>query len=102
MRMSHGLVIAMLLFIPLQVAAQTGGGSGGVGAGGSGDVTTGIAPSRNSPGTANTPGTNSLGTAQSSGRGTVGSAGGSRAEDKQDQDENRRINQKLRSICKGC
>src|SRR5262249_34973583 len=107
MRVSRSLMIATLLLVPLQAAAQSSGGSAGGGVGGSGSgsagVTTGTAPgSTGSPSAANAPGTNSLGTAQSSGGVTTGSAAGSTAEDKKIQDENRDVDRKLKGICRGC
>ena len=106
MRLSCSLVIASALLLPLQAVAQSG--SVGSSGGGSAGVTTGTAPgttgSPNAPRSAapNTPGTNSLGPAQSSGGVTTGSAGGNTAVDKNVEDENRKIDQKLKSICKGC
>jgi len=103
MRASRFLIAASLLLFPLYAMAQSGG-VGGSGSGTAG-VTTGTAPGTTGASKAappNTPGTNSLGTAQSSGGVTTGSAGGSKAEDEKIQDENRKINQKLKGICKGC
>lgn len=113
MRISCSLVIATALLLPLQALAQSGsvGGSGG----GSAGVTSGTAGTNagttgtgsgtiGSPGGAGPPrGTNSLGTAQSSGRGvTTGAASGSRLNDKRIEEENRQIDRKLKSICRGC
>jgi hypothetical protein len=111
MRMSCSLIIAGALLLPLQAVAQSGsvGGSGS----GTAGVTTGTAGSTTGTAGSSTgspkatmpppPGVNSAGTAQSSGAGvTTGSASGSTAEDKKIRDENRQIDQKLKSICRGC
>ena len=103
MRMSCSLIVAGALLMPLQALAQSGSVSGS--GNGTAGVTTGTAPGTTGapkeamPGP---PGTNSLGTAQSSGGVTTGSAGGSKAEDDKIQDENRKTDQKLKGICKGC
>nr|WP_246754403.1 hypothetical protein [Bradyrhizobium diazoefficiens] len=92
-------------------AGSTGGSMGSTGAtagstGGSAGSTGGSR--RSSGGVANSlappPGTNSLGTAQSSGPGpgvTTGSDGGG-AVDATVNDENRMLDKKLKSICRGC
>jgi hypothetical protein len=49
-----------------------------------------------------TPGTNALGTAQSSGRGGGGQAAGSVGDDPAVKAEERRTDQALKSICRGC
>jgi hypothetical protein len=106
MRMSRSLIVACVLLFPLQAMAQGGsaGGSGGTTGSGSGSagVTSGAATGASKETMPGPPGTNSLGTAQSSGGVTTGSAGGSKAEDEKIQDENRKTDQKLKGICKGC
>ena len=101
MRVLNPLVLSIFLLMPLQAMAQSGsvGGSGS----GAASVTTGAAGSTTgAPTMPGPPGTNSLGTAQSSGGVTTGLAGGSKAEDDKIQEENRKTDQKLKGICKGC
>lgn len=100
MRMLSPLLFSIFLLAPLQALAQSGGVAGsGSGAAGVTTVTAG-SPKATMPGP---PGTNSAGTAQSSGRGaTIGSGTGSAAEDENIRAENRKIDQKLKSICRGC
>ncbi|WP_339032125.1 hypothetical protein WI604_12005 [Bradyrhizobium symbiodeficiens] len=92
------MVIVALAAMPAVAFAQASGGSAGStgGPAGSGG---GVA---NSP--APPPGTNSLGTAQSSGAGSgvttgTGSGGGT---DAAVNDENKLLDKKLKSICRGC
>lgn len=92
------MVISALAAMPAVAFAQASGGSAGStgGPAGSGG---GVA---NSP--APPPGTNSLGTAQSSGAGSgvttgTGSGGGT---DAAVNDENKLLDKKLKSICRGC
>ena len=92
------MVIFALAAMPAVAFAQASGGSAGStgGPAGSGG---GVA---NSP--APPPGTNSLGTAQSSGAGSgvttgTGSGGGT---DAAVNDENKLLDKKLKSICRGC
>lgn len=87
------IVILSLAAMPAIAFAQATGGTSG-----SGGSTGGVAGS-SSP----APGTNSLGTAQSSGLGsglTTGNAGGSG--DAAVNAENRMLDKKLKSICRGC
>ena len=50
----------------------------------------------------NTPGTNSLGTAQSSARGGGGQGAASVGDDPAIQAEDRKVDQAVKSICRGC
>src|SRR5262249_47527421 len=89
------IVIFSLAAMPAVAFAQAGGGTAG-----SSGSTSGVA---NSP--APPPGTNSLGTAQSSGANmapgmTTGTGSGST--DETVQTENRMLDRKLKSICRGC
>lgn len=90
-----GLVLSHIL-VSTTVFAQTSGGTGGASGASPG------AASGGSLGTsAGSPGTNSLGTAAPSGSGTTGAAAtgtGDPQVDKQDKD----VDKKLKSICKGC
>lgn len=96
------ILIFALAAVPAVAFAQaTGGSAGSTGSstGGSAGSTGGVA---NSP--APPPGTNSLGTAQSSGPGsgvTTGSGSGGAA-DATVNAENRMLDKKLKSICRGC
>lgn len=92
------ILIFALAAMPAVAFAQATGGSAGS-TGGSTGSTGGVA---NSP--APPPGTNSLGTAQSSGPGsgvTTGSGTGGAA-DATVNAENRMLDKKLKSICRGC
>jgi len=92
------ILIFALAAVPAVAFAQATGGSAGS-SGGSAGSTGGVA---NSP--APPPGTNSLGTAQSSGPGpgvTTGSGTGGAA-DAAVNAENRMLDKKLKSICRGC
>ncbi len=105
---AHGLIktaimIVALAAMPAVSFAQTSGGSAGssgVGSiGGSVGSTGGFANSPVPP-----PGLNSLGTAQSSGPGsgvTTGTGGGEAA-DAAVNAENRQLDRKIKSICRGC
>jgi hypothetical protein len=87
------IVILSLAAMPAIAFAQATGGTAG-----SGGSTGGVAGSSSSA-----PGTNSLGTAQSSGLGsglTTGNVGGSG--DAAVNAENRMLDKKLKSICRGC
>lgn len=92
-------VILILIFSFLTVVAasgQTGGSAGGASAGGTGAT-------GGSLGTSSTaPGTNSAGTAlPGGGRGSVGAAVAGSGYPKIDE-QNRRVDRKIKSICKGC
>ena len=87
------IVILSLAAMPAVSFAQATGGSAGSTGGSSGSTTGGVA---NSP--APPPGTNSLGTAQSSGPGT----GSGAAADATVNTENRQLDKKMKSICRGC
>ncbi|MDT4741852.1 hypothetical protein [Bradyrhizobium sp. WYCCWR 12699] len=92
------ILIFALAAMPSVAFAQAAGGSAGS-TGGSAGATGGVA---NAP--APPPGTNSLGTAQSSGAGagvTTGSGTGGSA-DAAVNAENRMLDKKLKSICRGC
>jgi len=92
------LVIFALAAMPAVSFAQATGGSAGS-SGTSSGVSGGVA---NSP--APPPGTNSLGTAQSSGPGagvTTGTGTGGAA-DATVNSENRQLDRKMKSICRGC
>ncbi|WP_271574964.1 hypothetical protein [Bradyrhizobium sp. CCBAU 11361] len=93
------IVILSLAAMPAVSFAQATGGSAGSTGGSSGSTTGGVA---NSP--APPPGTNSLGTAQSSGTGsgvTTGTGSGAAA-DATVNAENRQLDKKMKSICRGC
>jgi hypothetical protein len=99
------IMILALAALPTSSFAQTTGGSAGssggsVGStGGSVGSTSGFANSPVPP-----PGLNSLGTAQSSGPGsgiTTGTGGGEAA-DAAVNAENRQLDRKIKSICRGC
>ena len=90
------ILIFALAAMPAVALAQAGGGSAGS-AGGSAGSTGGVA---NSP--APPPGTNSLGTAQSSGAGGGGAAATGSGTDPAVAAENRLLDKKLKSICRGC
>lgn len=97
------IMIVALAAMPAVSFAQTSGGSAGssgVGSiGGSVGSTGGFANSPVPP-----PGLNSLGTAQSSGPGsgvTTGTGGGEAA-DAAVNAENRQLDRKIKSICRGC
>ncbi|WP_407118666.1 hypothetical protein [Bradyrhizobium sp. LMG 9283] len=99
------IMILALAAMPAVSFAQTTGGSAGS-SGGSVGTTGGSVGStggvRNSP--APPPGTNSLGTAQSSGPGsgvTTGSGAGGET-DATVNTENRQLDRKMKSICRGC
>lgn len=91
------IVICGIAAMPITSLAQGTGGSGGS-AGSSGGVANSPAPP---------PGTNSLGTAQSSGANaapgiTTGAGGSAAAADATVNAENRQLERKLKSICRGC
>jgi hypothetical protein len=93
------IVILSLAVMPAASFAQATGGAGSAGSTGSSGSTGGVA---NSP--APPPGTNSLGTAQSSGPGsgaTTGTGNGG-STDAAVNAENRMLDKKLKSICRGC
>lgn len=95
------IMILALAALPTSSFAQTTGGSAGsVGStGGSVGSTSGFANSPVPP-----PGLNSLGTAQSSGPGsgiTTGTGGGEAA-DAAVNAENKQLDRKIKSICRGC
>lgn len=95
------IMILALAALPASSFAQTTGGSAGsVGStGGSVGSTSGFANSPVPP-----PGLNSLGTAQSSGPGsgvTTGTGGGEAADAAVDA-ENKQLDRKIKSICRGC
>jgi hypothetical protein len=87
-----GLVLSQILYSTAVIAQSSGGGVGGSpGAATGGSLGT----------SAGAPGTNSAGTAAPSGGGTTGSAAtgtGDPQVDKQDRD----VDKKVKSICKGC
>ena len=90
-------VICGIAAIPIASLAQSTGGTGGS-TGSSGGVANSPAPP---------PGTNSLGTAQSSGANaapgvTTGAGGSAAAADATVNAENRQLERKLKSICRGC
>lgn len=90
------MVIFALAAMPAVSFAQaTGGSAGSVGgpAGSSGGVANSPAPP---------PGTNSLGTAQSSGPGSGVTTGSGGAADATVNAENKLLDKKLKSICRGC
>ncbi|PJG55984.1 hypothetical protein CVM73_07530 [Bradyrhizobium forestalis] len=92
------IMILALAAMPAVSFAQATGGSAGS-SGGAVGSTGGV---RNSP--APPPGTNSLGTAQSSGPGsgvTTGTGAGGEA-DATVNTENRQLDRKMKSICRGC
>ena len=97
------IVILSLAAMPAVSFAQATGGSAGSTGGSSGSTTGGVA---NSP--APPPGTNSLGTAQSSGANTApgvttGAASGTNPDaDATVSAENRLLDKKMKSICRGC
>ena len=97
------IVILALAAMPAAALAQAAGGStGSSGAsmgstGGSAGSTGGV---RNSP--VPPPGTNSLGTAQSSGSGVTTGTGGGGGVDTTVNAENRQLDKRLKSICRGC
>ncbi|MBR0987803.1 hypothetical protein [Bradyrhizobium liaoningense] len=98
------MVIFALAAMPAVAFAQASGGSSGSTGGAAGSTGGSV---RSSGGLANSPapppGTNSLGTAQSSGpgSGTTGSGTGGGA-DATVNAENRMLDKKLKSICRGC
>ena len=93
--MAVGLVVSQIL-VSTAALAQTSGGTGGT------SVSPPGAASGGALGTsAGAPGTNSLGTAAPSGSGRTGTAAtgtGAPQVDKQDRD----VDKKVKSICKGC
>ncbi|MHC4042722.1 hypothetical protein GA0061098_103260 [Bradyrhizobium shewense] len=99
------MVIFALAAMPAVAFAQASGGSAGSTGGAAGSAGGSVGSSggvANSP--APPPGTNSLGTAQSSGPGsgvTTGSGTGGGA-DATVNAENRMLDKKLKSICRGC
>ncbi|GMO96313.1 hypothetical protein [Bradyrhizobium sp. TM239] len=98
------MVIFALAAMPAVAFAQASGGSAGSTGGAAGSTGGSVGSSggvANSP--APPPGTNSLGTAQSSGpgSGTTGSGTGGGA-DATVNAENRMLDKKLKSICRGC
>ncbi|PDT91313.1 hypothetical protein CO669_04670 [Bradyrhizobium sp. Y36] len=90
------MLIFALAAMPAIAFAQAAGGSAGS-SGGPAGSTGGVA---NSP--APPPGTNSLGTAQSSGPGGGGGAATGGGTDAAVNAENRLLDKKLKSICRGC
>ena len=90
------ILIVALAAMPAVAFAQAAGGSAGS-TGGSAGTTGGVA---NAP--APPPGTNSLGTAQSSGSGGGGAAATGGGTDAAVAAENRMLDKKLKSICRGC
>ena len=90
------IVILSLAAMPAVSFAQSTGGSAGS-SGGSAGSAGGVA---NSPAPA--PGTNSLGTAQSSGAAAGGTTGTGTGGDAAVNAENRMLDKKLKSICRGC
>ncbi|KYG20225.1 hypothetical protein SE92_08075 [Bradyrhizobium sp. AT1] len=90
------ILIFALAAVPAVAFAQATGGSAGS-TGGSAGSAGGVA---NSP--APPPGTNSLGTAQSSGPGAGGGAATGGGTDAAVAAENRMLDKKLKSICRGC
>ncbi|EKS38049.1 hypothetical protein HMPREF9695_01889 [Afipia broomeae ATCC 49717] len=83
------------------VLAQASGGTGGSSGGSTGASSPGAASGGSLGTSAGSPGTNSLGTAAPSGSGTTGSAAtgtGDPRVDKKDRD----VDNKVKSICKGC
>ena len=90
------ITIFALAAMPAIAFAQAGGGSAGS-TGGAAGSSGGVANSPASP-----PGTNSLGTAQSSGRGGGGGAATGGGTDAAVNAENKLLDKKLKSICRGC
>ena len=90
------IMILALAAMPAVAFAQAAGGSGGTSGGAAGSAG-GVA---NSP--APPPGTNSLGTAQSSGPGGGGAAATGGGTDAAVNAENRMLDKKAKSICRGC
>jgi hypothetical protein len=84
--------------IPVVVLLSTAAHSQGMG---SLSPQTGVM-SRGGESHVDTPGTNSLGTAQSSGQGGGGQAAASVGDDPAVQAEERKVNQAVKSICRGC
>jgi len=88
-----GLVLSQMLISTAVLAQASGGGTSGGSPGASAGGSLGTS--------AGAPGTNSAGTAAPSGGGTTGSAAtgtGNPQVDKQDRD----VDKKVKSICKGC
>ncbi|RXG91829.1 hypothetical protein [Bradyrhizobium zhanjiangense] len=98
------MVILALTAMPATSFAQATGGSAGSTGGSAGSTGSSAGPTggvTNSP--APPPGTNSLGTAQSSGPGSGATIGtGSGAADATVNAENRLLDKKMKSICRGC
>jgi hypothetical protein len=92
------MVIFALSAMPAVAFAQAGGGSAGSSGGAAGS--TGAGGVANSP--TPPPGTNSLGTAQSSGAGSGGTIGSGTGTDAAVNAENKLLDKKLKSICRGC
>ncbi|EGP07455.1 hypothetical protein CSIRO_2907 [Bradyrhizobiaceae bacterium SG-6C] len=93
--MVAGLVLAQIC-VSTAVYAQGSGGTGGSSGGSPGAASGGALGT-----SAGAPGTNSLGTAAPSGSGTTGAAAtgtGDPQVDKQDKN----VDRKIKSICKGC
>lgn len=90
------LIFVLAAALPAAALAQATGGSAGSTGGAAGSAG-GVA---NSP--APPPGTNSLGTAQSSGAGGGGAAATGGGTDAAVAAENRMLDKKLKSICRGC
>jgi len=95
------IVILSLAAMPAVSFAQATGGATGSGGSAASGPAGGVANSPSPP-----PGTNSLGTAQSSGANaapgvTTGTASGTSA-DETVSHENRMLDKKLKSICRGC
>lgn len=105
------IVILSLAAMPAVSFAQATGGAsstGSTGATGSTGLTGSTGSTGPAGGVANSPasppGTNSLGTAQSSGRGSVttGAGTGDPTADATVNSENRLLDKKMNSICRGC
>ena len=95
-----GLLLSQVL-VSTAALAQTSGGASGSSSGSTGASSPGAASGGSLGTSAGAPGTNSLGTAAPSGSGTMGAAAtgtGDPQVDKQDRD----VDKKVKSICKGC
>lgn len=90
------ILIFALAAMPAVAFAQAAGGSAGSGSGSAGSIG-GVANSLAPP-----PGTNSLGTAQSSAAGSRSGAATGGGTDAAVAAENRLLEKKLHSICRGC
>lgn len=96
------VIFALAAMPAVSFAQATGGSTGSTGGGSVGSTSTGSTGGVvNSP--APPPGTNSLGTAQSSGPGAGVTTGtGSGPADATVSSENRLLDKKMKSICRGC